>query len=696
MDTRSHEQILLETATSLGGAHEAHELARGLCAALAALPDTDASGPLRLAGMNVFDHERRMVDRFTVAYALDKPLRTAPEREVPVPHHEEVPIERSEASLFQPGSPTYLSPDLAAEHGAPLPEELYRSGVRRYVSTPMEHHGGVVGSVFAGIGRSDPVDAATVQFIEQLARVAAPVLWSCTLHARFARGDRRRDMLLAVAGAINTGLKVDAVIDCGRMIIAQLPDVALIQIDLLDDEHRTFSSHRYLKGPADTEEASLQPQTVSVDATAMCRLVADNATYESEALASECAFEADAELRALGVKRYVLAPMVVRGRLLGGLLVGLSDPHPSRDVDRWVYENLALQLGLAISNARQHEQLQRLSDRLREQNVYLREEIQSQHDFSEMVGKSEAMIQVNQEIARVAPTDATVLITGETGVGKELVARAVHAHSPRSEHPMVKVNCAAIPEGMVESELFGHERGAFTSAVARRIGRFELAHEGTLYLDEVGELPLGLQAKLLRVLQDGEFERVGGTQTLVSNARIIAATNRDIHRAVETGIFRADLFYRISVFPIHIPSLDARREDVHLLVEHFVAQFSRPMGRRIESIDPASMDYLVRRDWPGNIRELRHVIERAMILCEGPCLRVEATPAGAPQRPTEPKVQTADTLPPLRAMEAEHIQRALRQTGGVIQGPHGAAGLLGIKPSTLRFRIKRLGIPRRG
>ncbi len=373
----------------------------------------------------------------------------------------------------------------------------------------------------------------------------------------------------------------------------------------------------------------------------------------------------------------------------------------------WLYENIALQLALAIDNARQFEQLRQLSDRLEQQNVYLREEIETVHNVEGMIGGSTGMAQVLTAVSRVANTDVAVLITGPTGVGKELVARAIHAQSNRAKHPLVKVNCAAIPDNLVESELFGHEKGAFTSAVARRIGRFELARDGTLFLDEVGELPLAIQVKLLRVLQDGDFERVGGTETLISNARIIAATNRDLAKAIEGGSFRSDLFYRLNVFPILVPSLSERRDDIPLLIDSFIQQFNRRMGKQIESIDAQSMQYLCARQWPGNIRELLHVIERAMILCDGACLTVEVTEPvpsrasesdAASSQSTALALQTAEipsVVPTLEDSQREHIRRALQQTGGVVDGPGGAAAMLGLKPSTLRSRMKRLGIHRR-
>lgn len=417
-------------------------------------------------------------------------------------------------------------------------------------------------------------------------------------------------------------------------------------------------------------------------------------------------FDLDRSLREVGARRYTCAPMFVRGRIIGGFFFGTPDPHPALTTDVWLYENIALQLGLAIDNAIQFEELRRLSDRLAQQNIYLREEIATEHNVEGMIGRSPAVRRVFEQVARVAVTDATVLIIGETGVGKELVARAIHAQSTRADHPLVKVNCAAIPENLVESELFGHERGAFTSATARRIGRFELAREGTLFLDEIGELPSAVQAKLLRVLQDGEFERLGGTQTIKTDARIIAATNRDLTHAMANGIFRSDLYYRLNAFPIVVPSLAERQDDIPLLAEGFVAQFNRRMGKRVRTIEPSSLEYVRNREWPGNIRELRHVIERAMILCDGPELRIEQSVAASPSPPLRRAASTVEEasaampseptsrLGTMEQAERAHILRVLEQSRWVIEGPRGAAYLLGLKPSTLRSRMKRLGISR--
>jgi transcriptional regulator with GAF, ATPase, and Fis domain len=349
------------------------------------------------------------------------------------------------------------------------------------------------------------------------------------------------------------------------------------------------------------------------------------------------------------------------------------------------------------------------------QNRYLEEEIKAVHNFEEIVGQSRALTQVLGQVGLVAATSSTVLILGETGTGKEIVARAVHSASERRARPFIKVNCAALPTGLIESELFGHERGAFTGATERRIGRFELAHGGSIFLDEVGELPADVQAKLLRVLQEHEFERVGGRDTIKVDVRIIAATNRDLGAMASRGTFRSDLYYRLNVFPITVPPLRERIEDVPLLVHYFASRYAGQIGKRITRVPANLMERLCAYAWPGNVRELEHMIERAVILSSGPELDVSpdalALPkvgAGRPlpierpraaivssyEREPQPRVVVDGEIRSLEAMEKDHIVAALDKVGWRIEGASGAAALLNMNPSTLRSRMKKLGIRR--
>jgi formate hydrogenlyase transcriptional activator len=347
--------------------------------------------------------------------------------------------------------------------------------------------------------------------------------------------------------------------------------------------------------------------------------------------------------------------------------------------------------------------LEREQARLQAQNIYLQEEIKSVHNFDEIVGASPGLVKVLDNVRRVAPTDASVLIAGETGTGKELIARAIHSASNRADKPFIKINCAALPTGLIESELFGHERGAFSGAIARRIGRFELAHTGTIFLDEIGEVPLDVQVKLLRVLQEHEFERIGGNQTIKTDVRVIAATNRDLPKAIREGEFRADLFYRLNVFPVTMPPLRDRKEDIPMLVHFFVQKYAPRVGRRIEAIEAGTMHQLTQYAWPGNIRELENIIERALILSNAPTLRMDAdllavdTPSATQstaKADAPAEAAAAQSGGDLNTIQREHIVHMLRETNWVIEGTRGAANRLGLKPGTLRHRMKKLGIAR--
>jgi predicted ATPase/transcriptional regulator with GAF, ATPase, and Fis domain len=384
-------------------------------------------------------------------------------------------------------------------------------------------------------------------------------------------------------------------------------------------------------------------------------------------------------------------PVIAQGSLEAVLYVENRLTPEAFTPDRVrVMQFLSAQAAAALRNAELFGEVSRLRDRLQAENVYLQEEIKTQQGFEEIIGRSNALQQNIRRVTQVAPTPATVLITGETGTGKELLARAIHLMSPRKDRALVSVNCGAISPGLVESELFGHEKGAFTGAIARKVGRFELADGGTFFLDEIGDLSLELQVKLLRVLQQGEFERVGGTKVLKVDVRVIAATHRDLARMVQEGRFRSDLYYRLNVFPIETPPLRNRREDIALLVRHFVLRYGSKLGKRIESIPREVLDSLEAYDWPGNIRELSNVIERSVIVSPGPTLQLGDWVAQTREAP----VETRDLDTTLLEVEREAILRALEKSGWVVSGARGAAAMLGLKGTTLEARMKKLGLRR--
>ena len=371
---------------------------------------------------------------------------------------------------------------------------------------------------------------------------------------------------------------------------------------------------------------------------------------------------------------YTSTPIRENGKLVGAVVV-------FKDITKRKQAEETLRNAL--------KEVEELKNRLQAENIYLQEEIKVERNFEEIIGQSTKLKRVLRTVEQVAPTDTTVLIGGESGTGKELLARAIHNLSPRRDRPLVKVNCGAIPPGLVESELFGHEKGAFTGAVQRRVGRFELADGGTIFLDEVGELPLDAQVRILRVIQEQEFERVGSNRTVKVDIRVIAATNRNLKEAVKQGIFRSDLFYRLNVFPLEVPPLRERKEDIPPLVAHFLSRFSKKLGKPVSQVSQATMARLTDYTWPGNIREMENVIERATILADGPTIQIDESIEGQIDA-----VATTSYAKTLQKIERSHILQIFDETNWIIDGKKGAAAVLGLHPNTLRSRMKKLGIKR--
>jgi formate hydrogenlyase transcriptional activator len=496
----------------------------------------------------------------------------------------------------------------------------------------------------------------------------------------------RYEALLEVAEFIGARRQLSALLADLSRCLKPLVSFDFIALTLLDENARVVRLHILetdYPAPADT-----QPLPFG-DAPTMLALGTRKPYYIPD-LSSETRFPAIRDmLGPYGVRSVCAFPLFTAQRDLGGLNFGSlqKDAYAPEHIE--FMQLIARQVAVAVDNALSYERIEELNARLAEEKVYLEDEIRTDSRFEEIVGQSRALKAILKQVETVAPTDSTVLIFGETGTGKELLARAIHDLSGRRQGTFVKLNCAAIPTGLLESEMFGHEKGAFTGAIAQRIGRFELAHRGTMFLDEVGEIPLELQTKLLRVLQEREFERLGSSRTIRTDARLVAATNRDLAALVEQRQFRADLYYRLHVFPITAPPLRERREDIPLLVRYFVQQNARRMNKHITAIPAETMQALTRYEWPGNIRELQNFVERAVILSPG--RKLEA-PLGELKRPKASPA--AGSAPTFAQAGREAIVRALRDADGRVGGATGAAARLGMKRTTLQAKMRKLGVAR--
>jgi formate hydrogenlyase transcriptional activator len=559
-------------------------------------------------------------------------------------------------------------------------ERLSKLGLRSLCALPLSTAHQKLGSLVFASHLDDAYSNEDQQFLSVVANQIAVAMDD-------ARAQARLRLLLDITNRIVTKLELRDLLREIAASIRQLMQYDSVGVALPNPEDGEL--RRYAGDHAGYEEMSVGP--ASERAKTVFRTGKPLIATKEEVAADPQG--------AISNMSLCLYPLIIRERVLGVLGFGSSRENAFTEDDLTFLGQVANQIALAVENALAYGQVSELKDKLAQENVYLESEIRSELHFEDIVGNSEQLRRVLKEIETVAPADSTVLIYGETGTGKELIARALHDLSSRKPNAFVKLNCAAIPTGLLESELFGHEKGAFTGAIMQRVGRFELANRGTIFLDEVGEIPLELQPKLLRVLQEREFERLGSTRTIRTDARLIAATNRDLKTMVEEQRFRSDLYYRLNVFPIRVPSLRERKEDIPLLVRHFVKEFSRRNQRVIDTIPSETMQALIRYHWPGNIRELQNVIERAVIISRGPVLNValaELTPdVSSPPVPivTSAKSASHESLQEmLEETERNQILRALEDANGVVAGPNGAAARLGVKRSTLQLRMQRLGI----
>jgi len=606
----------------------------------------------------------------------------------------ELPVPESPAGLVWQTQRPLVVPQIDAEARFPEVRRILRNeGMRSFcvlpLTTPLHRLGGLS---FA----SQEEDAFSEADVEVLQEVTAQVALAVdnTLHheaahraqQQLARQRDRLQLLLEVNNALVSNLDRRALFSAISSCLRRVVSHDYTSLAVYNGERNAFDMWAIESvGKGLVKEHMFVPVEGSPAGRAF--MTGEPARFGRADL---IALDSDVGrlLLAEGLQSMCSVPLTVHDRRLGTLSIGRLGGEPFSDCDTELLASVASQVAFSVENVLAFQEIAELKDKLAAEKVYLEDEIRTEYNFEEIIGQSSALKRVLHEVETVAPTDSAVLIGGETGTGKELIARAIHEHSRRRGRTFVKLNCAAIPTGLLESELFGHERGAFTGAITQRVGRFELADGGTLFLDEIGDIPLELQPKLLRVLQEQEFERLGSTRTKRVDVRVVAATNRNLEEMVEAGTFRNDLYYRLNVFPITLPPLRERPEDIPPLVRYFVQKFARRMNKPIETIPADTMTTLSRYGWPGNVRELENAIERAVILTTGSALRVPEAEfrdrAGAPS----PGGTT------LEATEREAILRALHESNWVLGGPQGAATRLGLKRTTLQSRIQKLGIER--
>jgi formate hydrogenlyase transcriptional activator len=598
----------------------------------------------------------------------------------------ELPVEESACGFVWEKQRPIVLPDLRVETRFQRAVTLLKGkGVRSYCELPLTTAQRKFGALGLGSVRPNAYGDDDVELLRRVAELVALALENAMTQAAFLEEKQRLQMLLEVSTTLMSNLDVKQLFPSISDFIRKVIHQDYASVALYEEGNRSLRVYA-LDSPLGEEFIS--PETVIPIAESAAGSVFQKG--ETKVCNREDLVAMDSpivtRMLELGIQSFCSIPLITRKGKLGTLNLGSATDGAFAPQDISFLKQVAAQVAIALDNARAYREIAELTDKLKKEKLYLQDEIRSVLNFEEIVGESPALKHVLAQVNTVAPLDATVLILGETGTGKELIARAIHRMSSRKDGSFIKLNCAAIPTGLLESELFGHEKGAFTGAVSAKIGRLELADKGTLFLDEVGDIPLELQPKLLRVLQDQEFERLGGVRTIRVNIRLIAATNRDLAKSVAAREFRSDLYYRLHVFPVHMPPLRERGKDIELLVRYFVQRFSRRMNKRIETIPTETMNVLARWEWPGNVRELENFIERSVILSEGTVLNVPLSEL----RPTY--VARHDTT--LESLERDHILRVLRETGGVISGVHGAAARLGLKRTTLQSRMQKMGISR--
>jgi formate hydrogenlyase transcriptional activator len=594
----------------------------------------------------------------------------------------EVPMEGSIAGwVWQHQEPVVIH-DLELESRFPFAKTLLNHPVKAVCSLPLTTAHQQLGVITFWSGKAGVYDQLDLEFAKLVVAQIAVAVEAQRHQQRLAHERDRSQLLLEINNTLVSNLNLrellSAISHCLNSVIPHdaaalaLYDESLKQLRLTALD---FPAH---EGPCAAGDI------ISLDGTP-----AGTAFSTMEPVLSDYRLSDDDRVKSSGLKSGCTAPLVFRDRVLGLLMIKSLREHAFSQEDAELMGQVAKQVAIAVENALAYSEIETLKNKLEGEKHYLEEEIRTEYNFEEIIGNSAALKRVLQDVETVAETDSTVLIYGETGTGKELIAHAIHNLSQRRDRTLVKVNCAAIPTGLLESEFFGHERGAFTGAIDRRIGRFELANQGTIFLDEVEDIPLELQSKLLRVLQEQEFERLGSSRTLSVNVRVVAATNSDLAELVAEKKFRSDLYYRLNVFPINIPPLRERPEDIPQLVNFFAHKYAQQMKRRIESVPKETMAALTSYHWPGNVRELQNLVERGVILSRGSSLEIPLA-----ELKNSSKANHANGSTTLEGVERDHILRILGESNWVIGGPTGAAARLGLNRTTLNNRMRKLGITR--
>jgi formate hydrogenlyase transcriptional activator len=622
-----------------------------------------------------------------------------------LPPGTEVDIDQSfSGEVFKTQRPVVIRSPEGATRYSTSQQLVQEIGVESFCMLPLTTIVRPLGAIGFGSLRPHAFGDEELDFLGLVARQVA-VAVDNVLHDesdRAAQASLRRDrdrlqLLLEVNNTVVSHLGMQEMFVAVSASVGRVIPHDGCSLLLYDPDTRQYRIHVLLAGGGEWLEEGLAESPPSCPAGYTLTSHQPKVLREADLRAmAECS-EMARKILDKGVRSFCSVPLLSHDRMLGSLNTGRFQDAAFSDDDVELLGQVATQVAIAVENSLAYRQIDELKEKLNKEKLYLEEEIRTNYNFEEIIGESVPLKQVLSKIEIVAPTDSTVLIQGETGTGKELIARAIHNLSGRKSRTFVKVNCASIPTGLLESELFGHERGAFTGAIAQKIGRFELANGGTLFLDEVGDIPLELQAKFLRVLQEQEFERLGATKTIKVDVRLVAATNRDLQAMVAAREFRSDLFYRLNVFPVMSPPLRDRREDVPRLVQHFTKKFARRMNKRIETVPTETMATLSRYHWPGNIRELENFIERAVILSRGsnleaPLAELERLESDAPAGSIAAGSNGHATT--LEQAERDHIRRALEQANWLVGGPSGAAASLGMKRTTLQSKMLKLGIKR--